>query len=212
MMKTILFLTSLTLLAPAWAASGTGPVGAAKKGLFKPDDFGQAVFRAIAKNDYPALRATSTLSFNAKMIQGLGEDMIQAIEVAIKEKKLPNPEIGKSIIQSIRKEFGAPEGIAKIFKDMQKEEPKFKQALTALQTRAKAAGIDWAQAKYQRTDASKAKEDEFIPFRSGLIVIHFQVGDQSHQIQLPDCGLTPRWGWKLSHDKTPRLVLAPQKK
>jgi hypothetical protein len=131
----------------------------------------------------------------------IGDDIIKAIESKLKNGGFKNPKIGRTMMKSIREDLGSPEKLAMQMKDLQKKEPAFKESLAAVRAQAKAAGVDWNKAKYLRTDASNAKEDEDIPLRTGDLFIHFKAAGKEYRIKLDDCAKTPRWGWMLGPDK-----------
>jgi hypothetical protein len=105
------------------------------------------------------------------------------------------------MMKSIREDLGSPEKLAVQMKDLQKKEPAFKESLATVRAQAKTTGVDWAKAKYLKTDASNAKQDEDIPLRTGDVFIHFTAAGKEHRIKLNDCAKTPRWGWMLGPDK-----------
>ena len=201
MMKTVGFMIGLLSAAPFAGAQDTVSEDSGRANLLSPEALGQTVYRAIANNKYPQLRAVSALSLEAKEMKTIADDIIKAIEAKLKNGGFENPEIGRTMLKSIREDLGSPEGLAQQMKDLQQKEPDFKKSLADVRAQAKAAGVDWNKAKYLRTDASNAKEDEDIPLRTGDLFIHFKAAGKEYRIKLDDCAKTPRWGWMLGPDK-----------
>ena len=201
MMKTVGFMIGLLSAAPFAGAQDTVAEDSGRASLLTPEALGKTVYEAIAKNRYPQLRAVSALSLDVKEMKTFGDDIIKAIESKLKSGGFKNPEIGRTMLKSIREDLGTPEKLAMQMKDLQKKEPAFKESLATVRAQAKAAGVDWTKAKYLRTDASNAKADEDIPIRTGDLLIHFEAAGKEYRIKLDDCAKTPRWGWMLGPDE-----------
>ena len=201
MMKTVGFMIGLLSAAPFAGAQDTVAEDSGRASLLTPEALGKTVYEAIAKNRYPQLRAVSALSLDVKEMKTIGDDIIKAIESKLKSGGFKNPEIGRTMLKSIREDLGTPEKLAMQIKDLQKKEPAFKESLATVRAQAKTTGVDWAKAKYLKTDASNAKQDEDIPLRTGDLFIHFTAAGKEHRIKLNDCAKTPRWGWMLGPDK-----------
>ena len=201
MMKIVVFITGLLSAAQHVGAQGTVAEDSGRANLLSPEALGKTVYEAIAKNRYPQLRAVSALSLDVKEMKTIGDDIIKAIEAKLKNGGFENPEIGRVMLKSIREDLGSPEKLAVQMKDLQKKEPAFKESLATVRAQAKTTGVNWAKAKYLKTDASNAKQDEDIPLRTGDVFIHFTAAGKEHRIKLNDCAKTPRWGWMLGPDK-----------
>ena len=201
MMKTVGFMIGLLSAAPFAGAQDTVAEDSGRASLLTPEALGKTVYEAIAKNRYPQLRAVSALSLDLKEMKTIADDIIKAIESKLKNGGFENVEIGRAMLKSIREDLGSPEKLVMQMKDLQKKEPAFKESLATVRAQAKAAGVDWAKAKYLKTDASNAKQDEDIPLRTGDVFIHFTAAGKEHRIKLNDCAKTPRWGWMLGLDK-----------
>jgi len=201
MMKTVGFMIGLLPAAPFAGTQDTVAEDSGRASLLTPEALGKTVYEAIAKNRYPQLRAVSALSLDVKEMKTFGDDIIKAIESKLKSGGFKNPEIGRTMLKSIREDLGTPEKLAMQIKDLQKKEPAFKESLATVRAQAKAAGVDWTKAKYLRTDASNAKHDEDIPIRTGDLFIHLKAAGKEYRIKLDDCAKTPRWGWMLGPDE-----------
>jgi hypothetical protein len=201
MMKTVVFIIGLLYATQYVRVQNTVAEDSGRASLLTPEALGKTVYEAIAKNRYPQLRAVSALSLDVKEMKTIGDDIIKAIEAKLKNGGFENPEIGRTMLKSIREDLGSPEGLAQQMKELQQKEPDFKKSLADVRAQAKAAGVDWNKAKYLRTDASNAKEDEDIPLRTGDLFIHFKAAGKEYRIKLDDCAKTPRWGWMLGLDK-----------
>ena len=209
MMKIVVLLLGLLSAAQHVDAQDTVAEASGRANLLSPEALGKTVYRAIASNQYPQLRAVSALSLDVKEMKTIGDDIIKAIEAKLKNGGFKNAEIGRTMLESIREDLGSPEKLAMQMKDLQKKEPAFKKSLATVRAQAKTTGVDWAKAKYLKTDASNAKQDEDIPLRTGDLFIHFTTAGKEHRIKLNDCAKTPRWGWMLGPDK---LQFDPVKK
>ena len=201
MMKTVVFMIGLLSAAQYVGAQDNVAEDSGRATLLTPEALGKTVYRAIATNQYPQLRAVSALSLDVKEMKTIGDDIIKAIESKLKNGGFKNAEIGRAMLKSIREDLGSPEKLAMQMKDLQKKEPAFKESLATVRAQAKTTGVNWAKAKYLKTDASNAKQDEDIPLRTGDVVIHFTAAGKEHRIKLNDCAKTPRWGWMLGPDK-----------
>ena len=201
MMKIVVLLPGLLSAAQHVGAQDTVAEDSGRANLLSPEALGKTVYRAIASNQYPQLRAVSALSLDVKEMKTIGDDIIKAIEAKLKNGGFKNAEIGRTMLESIREDLGSPEKLAMQMKDLQKKEPAFKESLATVRAQAKTTGVDWAKAKYLKTDASNAKQDEDIPLRTGDLFIHFTAAGSEHRIKLNDCAKTPRWGWMLGPDK-----------
>jgi len=201
MMKTVVFMIGLLSAAQYVGAQDNVAEDSGRATLLTPEALGKTVYEAIANNKYLQLRAVSALSLEAKEMKTIADDIIKAIEAKLKNGGFENPEIGRTMLKSIREDLGSPEGLAQQMKELQQKEPDFKKSLADVRAQAKAAGVDWNKAKYLRTDASNAKEDEDIPLRTGDLFIHFKAAGKEYRIKLDDCAKTPRWGWMLGLDK-----------
>ena len=200
-MKIVVLITGLLSAAQHVGAQDTVAEDSGRASLLTPEALGKAAYEAIAKNRYPQLRAVSALSLDVKEMKTIGDDIIKAIEAKLKNGGFENPEIGRVMLKSIREDLGSPEKLAVQMKDLQKKEPAFKESLATVRAQAKTTGVNWAKAKYLKTDASNAKQDEDIPLRTGDVFIHFTAAGKEHRIKLNDCAKTPRWGWMLGPDK-----------
>ena len=201
MMKTVVFMISLLSAAPFLRAQDAVAEDSGRATLLTPEALGKTVYEAISKNRYPKLRSVSALSLVAKEMETVGGDIIKAIENKLKNGGFGDPEIGRAMLKSIREDLGSPKKVAKQMRDLQKKEPDFQKSLATLRAQAKTAGVDWAKAKYLRTDASNAKQDEDIPMHTGDLFIHFKAAGKEYRIKLDDCAKTPRWGWMLGPDE-----------
>ena len=201
MMKTVVFMISLLSAAPLLRAQDAVAEDTGRATLLTPEALGKTVYEAIAQNRYPKLRSVSALSLGAKEMETVGGDIIKAIENKLKNGGFGDPEIGHAMLKSIREDLGSPKKLAKQMRDLQKKEPDFQKSLATVHAQAKAAGVDWTKAKYLRTDASNAKQDEDIPMRTGDLFIHFKAAGKEYRIKLNDCAKTPRWGWMLGPDE-----------
>ena len=201
MMKIVVLLPGLLSAAQYVDAQGNVAEDSGRANLLSPEALGKTVYRAIASNQYPQLRALSALSLDVKEMKTIGDDIIKAIEAKLKNGGFENPEIGRTMLKSIREDLGSPEKLAMQMKDLQKKEPAFKESLATLRAQAKTTGVNWAKAKYLKTDASNAKQDEDIPLRTGDVFIHFTAAGKEHRIKLNDCAKTLRWGWMLGPDE-----------
>jgi hypothetical protein len=201
MLKTTIFLIGILSASPFLYGQETVAEKSSRTTLLTPESLGKTVYEAIAKNRYPQLRAASALSLDAKEMEIFGNDIIKAIEAKLKNGGFENPEIGHTILKSIREDLVSPEKLAMQIKDLQKKESAFKKSLATLRSQAKAAGVDWTKAKYLSTDASNSKADEDIPLRTGDLFIHFKAAGKEYRIKLDNCAKTPRWGWMLGPDK-----------
>ena len=201
MMKTVGFMIGLLSTALFAGAQDTVAEDSGRANLLSPEALGKTVYQAISSNQYPQLRAVSALSLDVKEMKTIGDDIIKAIEAKLKNGGFENPEIGRVMLKSIREDLGSPKKLAMQMKDLQMKEPAFKESLATVRGQAKAAGVDWAKAKYLKTDASNAKQDKDIPLRTGDVFIHFTATGKEHRIKLNDCAKTPRWGWMLGPDK-----------
>ena len=201
MMKIVVLLPGLLSAAQHVGAQDTVAEDSGRANLLSPEALGKTVYRAIASNQYPQLRAVSALSLEAKEMKTIADDIIKAIETKLKNGGFENPEIGHTMLKSIREDLGSPEGLAKQMKELQQKELKFKKSLADVRAQAKAAGVDWTKAKYLSTDASNAKADDDIPIRTGDLLIHFKAAGKEYRIKLDDCAKTPRWGWMLGPDE-----------
>ena len=201
MMKTVGFMIGLLSAAPFAGAQDTVAEDSSRASLLTPEALGKTVYEAVAKNIYPQLRAVSALSLDVKEMKTIGDDIIKAIEAKLKSGGFKNPEIGRTMMKSIREDLGSPEKLAMQMKDLQKKESAFKESLATVRAQAKTTDVDWDKAKYLKTDASNAKQDEDIPLRTGDLFIHFIAAEKEYRIKLNDCAKTPRWGWMLGPDK-----------
>jgi hypothetical protein len=208
-MKIVVLITGLLSAAQHFGAQGTVAEDSGRANLLSPEALGKTVYRAIATNQYPQLRAVSALSLDVKEMKTIADDIIKAIEAKLKNGGFENPEIGRVMLKSISEDLGSPEKLAVQVKDLQKKEPAFKESLATVRAQAKTTGVNWAKAKYLKTDASNAKQDEDIPLRTGDLFIHFKAAGKEYRIKLNDCAKTPRWGWMLGPDE---LQLDPVKK
>ena len=201
MMKAVVFMAGILFAAPFVRAQDTVAEDSDRAALLTPEALGRTVYQAIAKNIYPQLRAVSALSLDIKEIETIANDIIKAIEAKLKNGGFKNADIGRTMLKSIREDLGSPEKLTMQMKDLQKKEPAFKESLATVRAQAITTGVDWAKAKYLKTDASNAKQDEDVPLRTGDLFIHFTAAGKEHRIRLPGSAKTPRWGWMLGPDE-----------
>jgi hypothetical protein len=201
MVKIVVLITGLLSAVQYIGTQGNVAEVSGRANLLSPEALGKTVYRAISSNQYPQLHAISALSLDIKEMKEIGDDIIKAIETKLKNGGYENVEIGRTMLKSIRGDLGSPEKLAMQMKDLQKKESAFKESLATVRAQAKTTGVEWAKAKYMKTDASNAKQDDDIPLRTGDLFIHFTAAGKEHRIKLNDCAKTPRWGWMLGPDK-----------
>jgi ABC-type phosphate transport system auxiliary subunit len=187
MIKTAIFLIALAL--PAAAQDAVEIPGHPR--LATTDALGRHMFEALATGNYEKARSATALRLTRKEIGRLFEDIIERVV----KGQAGNPNQGKAL-QRLREQLAKPERLDEEFKKMsEKAEPKFHQAFNTIRAHAKAEQIDWNNAKYLKTDDSKVRKGNEIPFEEGDLTVHFSANGRQYRLLIEDAANTPLWGW-----------------
>ncbi|HCU87041.1 MAG TPA: hypothetical protein DGP39_05885 [Verrucomicrobiales bacterium] len=187
MMKIAIFLIALTI--PAVAQDAVEVPGQPRHAT--TDALGRHMFNAMASGNFEQARNATALRLTRKEIGQLFEAIIERIAKgqAGNPNQGPNPQL-------LREHLAKPERLDKEFKKMrEKSEPKFRKAFDAIRARAKAEQIDWNNVKYLKTDDSKVRKGNEIPFEEGDLTVHFSANGRQYRLLIEDAANTPLWGW-----------------
>ena len=187
MIKTAIFLIALAL--PAAAQDAVEIPGHPR--LATTDALGRHMFEALASGNYEKARSATALRLTRKEIGQLFEAIIERIA----KGQAGNPNQGPNLLE-LREHLANPKRLDKEFKKMrEKSEPKFRKAFDAIRARAKAEQIDWNNVKYLKTDDSKVRKGNEIPFEEGDLTVHFSANGRQYRLLIEDAANTPLWGW-----------------
>ena len=186
-MKTAIFLIALTI--PAVAQDAVEVPGQQRHAT--TDALGRHMFNALASGNFEQARNATALRLTRKEIGQLFEAIIERIA----KGQAGNPNQGPNLLE-LREHLAKPERLDKEFKKMrEKSEPKFRKAFDAIRAHAKAEQIDWNNAKYLKTDDSKVRKGNEIPFEEGELIVHFSANGRQYRLLMEDAANTPLWGW-----------------
>ena len=174
MIKTAIFLIALAMP----AASQDAVEVPSHPRLATTDALGRHMFEALATGNFGKARSATALRLTRKEIGLLFEDIIKRVVKG--QAGNPNQE---QALRRLREQLAKPERLDEEFKKMrEKSEPKFRQAFNTIRAQARAEQIDWNNAKYLKTDDSKVRKGNGIPFEEGDLTVHFRASGRQSRL------------------------------